>query len=164
MSMQARREALASRLKTTADAHGGAFHVSQRLRLATTGRTTSKERKDTMGDPVRYIEVLEDVTTPTEVRDGYDAGHAFSITVFVEYDDAERFAQSSEPDFNALMHNEGTPIGILPDLTTTDRLRDSSGAPLGRLSVTSDATPDIIGLDPTAGLYAHIHQFTVTID
>jgi hypothetical protein len=162
--MQAKRSALADRLKTTAEAHGDTYKVENRFRRVTLPGPVGHVRRRVMGDPIRYIEVREGTTDPQSDRDGYGAIHAFDVVVFVEYDDADQFDRSSEKTFNELLHNESSPIGLLPDIEQADLLRDGSGAPLGRMEVQGTATPDIIVLDDRDDLASHTHSFTVTVE
>lgn len=171
LSMLQKREALAEVVAATLNAHltdGSSFNVVQRFRKAVEETEGPLDRKEHMGDPIRFARISfigtanEQDPLDFNVAGGVaQATHTFIVLVWLEYDDDEDEAVASQTLWDALIEGRDTVRGLLPTL------RDAGGLSSND-EVAYLGTPfDVIAPDEPLYLgdetFAHYLQFFINI-
>ena len=145
----------------------GGLKSNARFRDVGTGR---RAQDRVMGDPAYYLETYyaEDGTSRTvSTHEGAanEVAHSFQVSLWLEYEDAERKEQSSHVEYEQLSEGES---GLLPKLRgNPEPARPGhphvEGWPPGlELSQPTPPNEPIVDLDG-AGRLAHLLRFEITL-
>lgn len=176
-----KRDLLAVRCREILEAHGmpgraQSLTVSQYFKQETLPETSRQAQINTMAGGVEggvyYLEVLE--TGPTErlARDEQmrwlAARHRFMVTLYLQYEDAPEYQNTSQFQFETLVEGTGEPCGLLTALRQTGldgafKLRAQSGAWL-KVNGPIDDRKDIVPLNMEGTEAAHLLTFLIDIE
>jgi hypothetical protein len=140
---------------------------SARYRDVGTGRSAQDE---IMGDPVYYLETYfapDQASRTVDTLQGAasEVAHAFQVSLWLEYEDADTYARSSQADYEELV--EG-PSGLLTTLRGSPDPEapghpDVPDWPDGtELGQPQDVAEPIVDLD-NRGRLAHLLRFQITL-
>lgn len=138
-----------------------------RYRDVGTGR---RAQDDIIGDPAYYLETYfapegSSRTVSTLESAANEVAHSFQVSFWLEYEDADTYAQSSQSEYDRLV--EGTD-GLLPTLRGAPEPAAPghphvTGCPNGlQLSQPEPPSEPIVDLD-NAGRLAHLCRFEITL-
>lgn len=131
-SMAAKRQALAGLVEQLLVAHHAGFagRVEQRVRAATLDGADRADRVALMGEVARYAEVThEGETEGVLLASGgrLDAAHRFDLRVWLGYQDAATYGQSSQALFDRVAESRSAPFGLLSVLRAQPYLITEEG-------------------------------------
>lgn len=162
--MTDQRNDLTALILAKAQEHDATFKAEQRLREAVFRSVSVARRKEVMGDPVRYIQVMHidhDLDVNEEYLDVTDSptveANVYEVEIWYQYEDNDTLANSSQAGFDALMFGAN---GIVPMLVSVNWLSSDEPGAIGSPDI---EVIDIVQVDDKGRVYAHYALFTVTV-
>ena len=167
--MQAKRAALAAAVRELVEPHLPASHtltVETRIRKALLGGADARDRRRIMGDPICYVRIAyEGPGGPgsQSVNAGDVPGaHRFRVMLWLEYEDADTHAGSSEALFDDVLEGTDTDDGLWDGLREAGYLETGAGEAV-ELGFEGAEPPTLVAIKPRVSLYAHFGECVVTI-
>lgn len=137
------------------------WRASDRFRIATFNAESRRDRIAVMGDPTRYVEVL-DASTDTEpgelLGDGTPAvrSHTVNVSIWYHYKDSDNYTNSSQSVWDAVINN-----GLLRQLSELSHVDDDDGNVI-YISRPLNVQFQEVALSGTGDEFAHSVTFQIT--
>lgn len=166
--LKAKRDKLFTEIESTLNAHRSNVQGQKHFRGLNQTRASRKARLDIMGDPKGKIwyfhvfhlgqNVLQEAPDGTAQR----VRHDFNVQVLYEWSDDEDFVSSSQDTWETIMHNTGTPKGLVEYLNDSTYVQaDGDTTTILPPEPLGEDMFDITNLDSDGREWAHIAEMRV---